>query len=227
MNNKTILILIFITFSVLKAEAQVSIGLFSGYLIPIGDNAEDVYLNGTVKQADYRTFSKGNIPLGISLKYQFKNNVMLSLEYANAININEGNLVSYGGSTYKSTFYNKLSNYNFGVNYLFSKFYYKKLNVLIGINIGLYTANLSMLYENNEKNKSTVTTLVHQSTNELGLGNKLGLNYQLTDQISIDALFRYNYIFTSNDEEGMINRNNVVLKNSHLIGTELGINFKF
>lgn len=225
--KKGIIILLFCFWAITKVNAQLSLGAFTGYLVPIGDNAEDVYLDGTVKQADYRTFSKGNIPLGISLKYQFKNNVMLSIEYANSININEGNLVSYGGSTYKSTFYNKLSNYNFGINYLFGKFYNKKLNALVGINMGLYTANLSMLYENNEKNKSNITTLEHESTNELGLGTKMGINYQLTDQISIDALFRYNYIYTSNDEDGMINRNNVILKNSQLFGTELGINFKF
>ncbi len=209
------------------ANAQFSLGPFSGYLLPIGDNAEDVYLNNKVKLADYRTFSKGNIPLGISLKYQFKNNVMLSLEYANSININEGNLVSYGGSTYKSTFYNKLSYYNFGINYLFGKFYNEKLKALIGINLGVYNANLNAIYKSNEKNKNSITTLEYQSTNKLGLGTKLGINYQLTDQIAFDVLFRYNYIYTSNDEEGMINRNTFILKNSHLVGTELGINFKF
>ncbi len=225
--KKGIIILLFCFWAITKVIAQLSLGAFTGYLVPIGNNAEDVFLNYKVRFANYRTFSKGNIPLGVSLKYKFKNNILLSLEYANAININDDWMVSYGGNTYKATFYNKLSNYNLGINYLFGKLYSQKLNVLVGLNIGMYSADLTSLYENNIGNKSNVIITKYNSVDKLGFGAKLGINYQLAEQITFDALVRYNYVLSTNEEKDMINRNVFKLENSHLLGAELGLNFNF
>jgi hypothetical protein len=89
MNNKNILTLIFITFSVLKAEAQVSIGLFSGYQMHLGISAEDAFINKKSTTVDFRSFSKGAIPLGITIKYLVKEKVQLEGNYNYLLNIDE------------------------------------------------------------------------------------------------------------------------------------------
>lgn len=227
MKNKQILWTAFFCLSAICSKAQWSLGAFSGYLIPIGYTAQEVNLNKLSRESDYRTFSKGMIPIGLSLKCKLGKRFMLSGDYCNTtINMDDSYVVYANGQPYKSTFTNTIQYYSLGANYLFGKnSSYSKWLPLAGINVGMYSSSLATTIS---KINGEAYTNDFDSKNKWSVGTKMGVRYTLSSEIHAEAAIRYNYIFTSEFVKSN-NRGNppLSLNNSQLVGLELGINFDF
>ncbi|MES2382145.1 MAG: outer membrane beta-barrel protein [Bacteroidota bacterium] len=227
MKNKQIVWLTFFCLAAICSKAQWSLGAFSGYLVPIGYTAQEVNLNRLSRESDYRTFSKGIIPIGLSLKCKLGKRFMLSGDYCTTtINMDDSYIVNVNGESYKSTFTNTLQYYSLGANYLFAKnINYSKWVPLLGINIGIYSSALTTTMA---KNNGEAYTVSFDSKNRWAVGTKMGVRYTLSSEIHAEAAIRYNYIFTSEFVKSN-NKGNPPLSfnNSQLVGVELGVNFDF
>jgi hypothetical protein len=220
MNSKKKLTLTFLLLGVLVVKAQVSIGLFSGYQIPLGASAEDAFINKNSTTVDFRSFSKGNIPMGLAVKYLIKDKIQLESNYSYLLNIDE---------TYESTnsvvitYANAIQSLKLGVNYNIGK---SKLKPIIGVNTGLYFSNVKI---NVKQSNNSVDNYNFDSQTSFSIGSKVGVLYELTEKLNFDIVFNYNYIFT----EGTVNSTTSKLptklpfSNSQLLGLQLGVNYNF
>lgn len=227
MKNKQIALVFLLSVLTIFSKAQWSLGAFSGYLIPIGYTAQEVNLNKLSRESDYRTFSKGIIPIGLSLKCKLGKRFMLSGDYCTtSINMDDSYIVNVNGELFKSTFTNTIQYYSLGANYLFGKnSSYSKWLPLAGINIGLYSSALATTIS---KNNGEGYTDDFSLKDRWAVGTKMGVRYTLSSEIHAEAVIRYNYVFTSESVKSHYSGNPpLLLNNSQLVGLELGINFDF
>ncbi len=227
MKDKQIVLIFLLNLFAICSNAQWSLGAFSGYLIPIGYTAQEVNLNRVSRESDYRTFSKGIIPIGLSLKCKLGKRFMLSGDYCTTtINMDDSYVVNVNGELFKSTFTNTIQYYALGANYLLGKnISYSKWLPLAGINIGLYSSALATTISNNNGEGYTDD---FNLKNRLAVGTKMGVRYSLNNEIHAEVALRYNYVFTSESVKSHYGGNPpLLLNNSQLVGLELGINFDF
>lgn len=216
MGKKVILNFIFLFFISLIAKAQISVGGFTGFMFPIGNNPESLFFDNDKSTTNYRTFSKGFIPMGISIKYQPTKKLTIGASYQNTINFNESRDIS----NYRVSYSSDLRSFNLNGNILLGSLNKNNVQLFAGLNLGYYNANL-------EKDKATnqiFEVTVIKSINKLGFGPQVGLKYILSDKISWESALKYNFIVTSEMLKSSASYN---MSNSQIIGIETGLDFNF
>jgi len=218
MNGKKISVLTLLLLGVIIVKAQVSIGLFSGYQIPLGASAEEVFIKKNSTTVDFRSFSKGNIPMGIAIKYSIKDKIQLESNYSYLLNIDER---YESTNSVVITYANAIQALKLGVNYNIGK---SKLKPIIGANTGLFFSNVKI---NVKQSNNSVDNYNFDSQTSFSIGGKVGVLYELTNKLNLDVIFNYNYIFT----EGTVNSTTAKIpttlpfSNSQLLGLQLGVNY--
>ena len=217
MKKKYSITLFIFLVSILLAKAQISVGLLSGYQLPIGKNIQDIFYSNTPQYADFRCFSKGNIPVGISIKYKLNDKVGIYTDYNYLVNINES--IDINATTFN--FSNKVHAIKVGANYLFGT---GKLKPLLGVDVGIYIWTPKFYSTSN----GTTHEVNFESNNSLGIGAKAGILYQVTDKLDILATDNFAYIFSSGTltykEAGL---DPIPLSDSKMIGLQIGIDYHF
>lgn len=219
MGKKHIISFIFLLATSFVSRAQLSIGGFSGFMFPIGNNSASFFFENDNSTNNYRNFSKGFIPLSISLKYQFGNKFTLGLSYQNSINFNESSEVSI----YKISYVSNLRSYNLTGNFLLKNLNHNKMQLFAGLNLGLYSSNLEINVATNQIFEMTA----YSSNNRFGFGPQFGFKYILSDKISWESALKYNFILTSETLKSSLGYNDFNFANSQILGIETGVDFNF